>query len=511
MTSEAKKPRLNKKILASIVVIIIVVAAGSGAAVFLLSKPSSSVSLPAMSLTLVGANGQQKVLNEKDIVGLQSYTAKGGLKSSGGLMQNYGTYQGVPVTELLNLVGGITSDETLTVTGSDGYSMVYTYNQTANGQGFTTYDPLTGSEESPTKPLTLVLSYEMNGSALTSDVGPLRLVVLGPDGLLTEGHFWVKWVTTMAITSSVEDWNVSVIGTTTLVMARQAFTAEVNHVGVNYTDSSGNVWTGTTLSDWVSWCNINGGISNASLAAGYSVTVYGSGGSSATFRGSQVANNTNIIVAVELNNALLSPPYWPLTLVGSDVSSQNQIECITQIQIVSQNWSIVINGTSAITYSQGDFANAVVMNPGSYNDGATTWNGTPLSQLVTCAENKGAISSSALTGGYVVELTGADGNTATFNNTCLESNNIIIADEANGGALPSNLAPLVIEGQGASEQRKNSSDSRNPSFTDPGFTISSKGSLRDETKICCAFGHIDCSACSLHLFFCSKRRVKHLV
>ena len=454
MTSEAKKPRWNKKILASIVVIIIVVAAASGAAVYFLSKSSGTVNLPAMSLTLVGANGQQKVLDEKDIVGLQSYTAKGGLKSSGGMIQNYGTYQGVPVTELLNLVGGITSDETLTVTGSDGYSMVYTYNQTVNAQGFTTYDPLTGSEESPTKPLTLVLAYEMNGSALTSDVGPLRLVVLGPDGLLTEGHFWVKWVTTMAITSNVQDWSVSVVGTTTLVMARQAFAAEVNHVGINYTDSSGNVWTGTTLSDWVSWCNINGGISNASLAAGYSVTVYGSGGSSATFTGSKVANNTNIIVAVELNNALLSPPYWPLTLVGSDVSQQNQVEGITEIQIVSQSWSIVISGTSAITYTQGDFANAVMMNPGSYNDGTTTWSGTPLSQLVTCAENKGAISSSALTAGYVIKVIGADGKTATFNNTRLESNNIIIADEANGGALPSNLAPLVLEGQGLANNEK---------------------------------------------------------
>jgi hypothetical protein len=159
-------------------------------------------------------------------------------------------------------------------------------------------------------------------------------------------------------------------------------------------------------------------------------------------------------VAVELNNAVLSPPYWPLTLVGSDVSPQNQIEGITQIQIVSQNWSIVINGTSVITYSQGDFANAVMMNPASYNNGTTTWSGTPLSQLVTCAENKGAISSSALTDGYVITVIGADGNSATFNNTRLESSNIIIADEANGGALPSNLAPLVLEGQGLANNEK---------------------------------------------------------
>ena len=69
----------------------------------------------------------------------------------------------MPVTALLNLVGGMTSDETLTVTASDGYSMVYTYNQIVNGQDFTTYDPVTGSEKSPTQPMKLVLTYYNQG------------------------------------------------------------------------------------------------------------------------------------------------------------------------------------------------------------------------------------------------------------------------------------------------------------------------------------------------------------
>ena len=46
-------------------------------------------------------------------------------------------------------------------------------------------------------------------------------------------------------------------------------------------------------------------------------------GASTTFDDSQVKMNDNIIVAAKLNGAVLSDPYWPLTMVGSDVSSSN--------------------------------------------------------------------------------------------------------------------------------------------------------------------------------------------
>jgi hypothetical protein len=203
------KSKFNKKLIATLIIVIIAVAA---VAVWQLypksSTTTSKVVLPKMTLTVIGANGQKVVLNSTSMAALSSFTAKGGFESSGGAIEDVGNYTGVPIQTLLNLVGGMTSDETLTVTGSDGYSMVFTYSQ-VNGQGFTTYDPVTGSEVQSTQPLTMVVNYFQNGVPLTSDIGPLRVGVLGSEGLLTEGHYWVSLVTQLQVTGNVQDWNVT--------------------------------------------------------------------------------------------------------------------------------------------------------------------------------------------------------------------------------------------------------------------------------------------------------------
>jgi len=196
-----KKGKFNKKILAAISIIIIVVAAATSTAVYIESqtKKSSSPTLPSISLTLVGANGQQKVLTQKDIAALKSYTGKGGYEESGGLIGGYGSYTGVQVPMLLNLVGGITSDQELNVSASDGYTIIFTYNQTVNGQGFSMYDPVTGNPATPTQPIELVLAYYVNGTALASGTGPLTIGILGSEGLLTSGRYWVHMVTELQV------------------------------------------------------------------------------------------------------------------------------------------------------------------------------------------------------------------------------------------------------------------------------------------------------------------------
>jgi len=514
--------KLNKKLLAVIAIIIIVAAAAVGAWQYsLLQQPSSSPSpsptatpgasptpgviLPPMALTVIGANGTQVSLNETRMAALTSYTDKGGFKSSGGLIADVGTYTGIPVLTLLNLVGGITSQQTLTVTASDGYSMVYTYDQ-VNGNGFTTYDPITGSEATPTKPMTLCINYFENGTALASDVGPLRIGVLGPEGLLTEGHFWAKFVNTLAVTNNVRDWSVTVNATncSPLSMDRQSWTADYNHYTLNWTDSNGNTWSGTALWRWISWYNYNGGVSNATLDQGYSVQIISGDGSFVTLNDSQIKQNDNIIVAGMLNGAVLSDPYWPLTLVGSGVSNQETVKNIVAIQIVLSSptssssaspsptaqptstptptpaptptpipnltptpttsiaptaspsptpsptpvpYSMVINGTTAATMSQSTFETQVTGSSVTYTDSTTTWTGTPLHRMVMWAENNGVIDSSLLTNGYVVKVIGSDGYTITLNDSRVNMNtNIMIANKANGTALTSNYWPLTLTG-----------------------------------------------------------------
>jgi DMSO/TMAO reductase YedYZ molybdopterin-dependent catalytic subunit len=189
-------------LLAVIVIVVVVVACASVAAVYLLpSKKTSTVSLPAMSLTVVGASGQQKVLTQKDIATLQSYTGKGGSVGRGGMIMNVGTYTGVKLSDVCNLVGGISSDDSVTVNCSDGYTVSFTYDQVVNGKGFNTYDS-SGNAATPTHPIYLILAYQYNGTNLPSGSGPLKTMVIGQDGLLSDGKIAANMVIEVDISKS---------------------------------------------------------------------------------------------------------------------------------------------------------------------------------------------------------------------------------------------------------------------------------------------------------------------
>lgn len=484
----------NKKLLIGIVAIVIIVVASVGGYV-VLSMPKTN--LPAMTLTVVGADGQQKVLNQNDIAALEAYTQNGGFKSSGGVIAAVGEYKGVPILTLCDLVGGITNEHTLTVTASDGYSMVYTYNQ-VNGEGYITYDPTTGSERAPTQPMKMVATYFKDGEALPSEQGPLRIGILGPEGLLTEGHFWTKMVSKLEITSGIRDWTVTVKATTNLNMDRQSYTADYNHFGINYTDSSDNVWTGTALWRWVSWSNYNGGVSNASLDKGYSVKLISGDGSSATFDDSQVKLNDKIILASHLNGEILSAPYWPLTAVGADVPSAKSVKNIVEIQIILDSQPsatpspsaspsptasaqptptptatptplpdmeltlVAANGTQLVL-DEEDMAEltAVTYNGGTRNSKGVLGNygaytGVPINTLldlvggVTSSQTVRATSSDEYTTTYTYEqLNGQGIATYDSNGTAVtpaptQLLKMIVAYYLNGTAIPSDAGPLRI-------------------------------------------------------------------
>jgi hypothetical protein len=162
------------------------------------AKADVSALLP-MNLTVVGASGAQIELNQTGIAGLQSYSGYGGFKNVLGNIKDWGNYTGVPLTVLCNLVGGMTANNTLTVTGSDGYNMTFTYGQVNNGD-FVTYNNVTGQQVPNNQSLTPILAYEYDGANLTSDEGgPLRLAIVGPEGLCTNSTLWVKWVVNMEI------------------------------------------------------------------------------------------------------------------------------------------------------------------------------------------------------------------------------------------------------------------------------------------------------------------------
>lgn len=197
MTAPAKKGKLNTKILAAIAIIIIVVSISAVAAQYMLAKPAQNSQLPTMTLTLVGSDGTTKTLTEIDIAALEAYTGQGASRS-GGQIKAAGTYTGIPVSEVIAVVGGMQDGQTLTATAQDGYTTIYNYKQTVNGEDFNTYDS-SGNAASATQPLKLTVIYYFEGAPLASGNGPLMMGVLGTEGLATQGNQWEKMVVKLTV------------------------------------------------------------------------------------------------------------------------------------------------------------------------------------------------------------------------------------------------------------------------------------------------------------------------
>lgn len=178
--------------------------------------------LPPMNLTLIGLNNTQVVLNSTDIASLPSVSGLGGFRKVIGNVSSLNNYTGVPLTTLCNIVGGISNSSVVRITASDNYSQTLSFAQVVDGN-FTTYDPITGNIAPNTKPLTPILAYYSNDVNLTSDVGPLMLAIIGPEGLLTPGPYWVKFVIKIEVLSEAvpefQSFSVTLFLLTTAVTA----------------------------------------------------------------------------------------------------------------------------------------------------------------------------------------------------------------------------------------------------------------------------------------------------
>ncbi len=342
--------RIPKKALAAAVVLIVIVAA-----VVVLwqiypllrthESDNTPVGLQPINLTLVAPNGTAVTLSEADIAELEPFESRGGFKTSAGSLRGIGNYTGIRLVDLCSLVGGITDTCSLRVTAGDGYSMVYTYDQVM-GQNFVTFDPATGDEVNHTQPLTTILAYFKDSLNLTAEDGsPLRLGILGSEGLLTEGHWWIKQVVKLEIRPAIEEWTLVLRGALVENMTRATFESGVNERchGLNWTDSNNNVWTGIPL--WLLIGRVDDGdihVTNSSVRAfndtlalqGYTVKVITGQGYLREFNSTRVMRNANIIVANRLNSAPLPAPYWPLRLVGSGLTSNEMLSSVEEIQIV---------------------------------------------------------------------------------------------------------------------------------------------------------------------------------
>ena len=472
---------MNNRNLIMIAVVVLVVAVAGVAAWQLFLKPQSSI--PAVTLTVVGADGTSKTLTQNDLAALPVIANKGGLKTSAGSIQSIGTYTGVSLSDVLKLVGGATSANSVRVTASDNYAMVYTWDQLSGK--YVTYDGVTGNEVQASKSLIPVLAYMVDGKPLASGEGPLRLVILGDEGLITDGHFWIKMVSKIEVVPAVKEYTLTLTGATSFAMNRSTLESGIScntpHHKASWTDSSNNIWTGMPLWLLVGYVDdkttmgYNETLANTNV---YTVKLSSPDGYSITLNSTFVKENDNVIVANTMNGEALNATYWPLRLVGSAVTKKQMIRNLSQIQLVFGNttkptsssgdaaiianatWTLHLHGTMSEPVDAKTLIQYTLASPGggsSWTDSSgNVWVGIPLWSLVGRVDDNlpSGFNSTLADRGYTVRVKASDGYSADFASADIKmNNNIILAYKMNGKALPSGSAPLETVGSAITKKQ----------------------------------------------------------
>jgi DMSO/TMAO reductase YedYZ molybdopterin-dependent catalytic subunit len=181
-----------------------------GPGLFVLS--GSAIAQPTPDVTLRGAAGTITI-TPADILAMPTTSGLGGWRSMGGSVTT-GTFVGVSLQYLCDLVGGISSggncsvEVAQTLPASDEYSQNLTYvNITDAAQTITFYNATTGNLQTPTEPITLIIAYECNGTDLPSSWGSYRLMPVGPEGLVGTGKLSVSSVDTVAVSGYPTGYN----------------------------------------------------------------------------------------------------------------------------------------------------------------------------------------------------------------------------------------------------------------------------------------------------------------
>ena len=126
--------------------------------------PTPSVTIADCQVTVTGADGTSKTFNKADLLALTMTSGLGGKYRSDKGIFDYGTYQGVAITTLVDSVGGMTSSQVLSVKAGDNYVKNFTYAQVM-GNELAMYDVATISPATPTHPVTTILAYALNGTS----------------------------------------------------------------------------------------------------------------------------------------------------------------------------------------------------------------------------------------------------------------------------------------------------------------------------------------------------------
>jgi hypothetical protein len=192
----------TNKIIATVLIVALIVALG--VYIFVnLPKPNTpnggTTIPPETSILTISYNGTHWNYTLAELEALPSMTGSGSFIKVKTLptvnINGPFNFTGVNINVLLAQIPTLPSNYSITATGSDNYSVTYTYNQIqGNVDVYNQTGNITGSGG-----VTMLLAYKQDGQDITDPaVGPLRIVFVD-HGTITPSNLWAKLVVSLEI------------------------------------------------------------------------------------------------------------------------------------------------------------------------------------------------------------------------------------------------------------------------------------------------------------------------
>lgn len=305
------------------------------------TEPDPVANTP-VSIELVDKDGETHTV---DLNSLEAFTVQGGFRKSTGTLVGPENVTGPKLEDVLDEIGGITEDQALEVTASDGYTMTLSYEQVlGHVLGYDDTGQALKVEE-----FEVLIITETDGEELTK--GFPRLAFVSDDGLLSDGHFWIKDIASLKVVPAVTSWEIKMEGIESVVLDRSTFESmatcpDTPHPAVTYTTTTkeGDEVEYEGMGLWVLISMIDGGdaegghyMFNDELAdKGYTVEVIASDGFAVEFSSEEIKRNDDIIIAYKANGEPLPESDAPLRIVGPELPSKKHgLKQIAEIKLTN--------------------------------------------------------------------------------------------------------------------------------------------------------------------------------
>ncbi|MCW4015044.1 MAG: hypothetical protein NWF06_01620 [Candidatus Bathyarchaeota archaeon] len=283
--------------------------------------------------------------------------------------RDYGACQGTAVVDLCEQLstGGAAVGDEIVIKAIDGFKKTFDYNDvyepepelgtmvitwsTVDNADGTTGDVTDGSYDTGMRLVFFADTTNSEGKYVYGNwdmhetLAEDRIHYYYGSGILwpSSSGLSVKWVNEIIIYSSEDapeesSWPITLTGASAYTMEQTEFEEGAECHSATWTDDT-DVWSGIPLWRLVGYVDdeIQHGEDafNDELAAlGYEVKIVAFDGYSTTFASADIARNDDIIVSNELNDAELSGDYYPLRLVGPDLTGSQKVGMIKEIQLI---------------------------------------------------------------------------------------------------------------------------------------------------------------------------------